>query len=116
MLPPKNRLKLPLPSSLVRQQGMRFHSALVQAIVITSTENQDQPARFAVQVSKRLDKRATRRNRTRRKILAALIDIIGRCKTGIQVIIIAKQLLWDTPQTQVEQDILQLCQRAKLLK
>lgn len=58
--------------------------------------------RFACAVPKRLDKRATRRNRTKRLILEAIHLLLPKVTPGFDVVISAKKILW----TEKVQDVL----------
>ena len=57
------------------------------------SNNKDNKIRFAFIVSKKIDKRAVVRNRTKRVLRSAVEEIIEKLKTGKDIVIISKKAL-----------------------
>ena len=111
MLPPINRLKAfsTLKGVKPKRSQSRFASLL-----IFSTQT-DTPSQFTFRVSKRLDKRATRRNRTRRLLQESIRVILPVIKPSHIIIVSAQKILWDIPFEEVQQDMKEALLKANLL-
>jgi ribonuclease P protein component len=60
---------------------------------IRISDNKENKTRFAFIVSKKIDKRAVIRNRTKRVLRSAVEEIIEKLKTGKDIVIISKKAL-----------------------
>ena len=91
MLSRKHRL--PLRSKLYRLErtGKRFHTP--SATLLISQQNPPSLSRFAFVVSRRLDKRATRRNRTKRLLSQAIQQLLPEIKPGLDVVVYARKII-----------------------
>lgn len=111
MLSPINRLKA--FSTLNGLKPIRFQSRFTSLLIFSTSK--DQPSQFSFRVPKRLDKRATRRNRTRRLLQESILFLIPEIKPSYIVIVSAQKILWDTPFEDVQKDMKEALVKANLL-
>lgn len=115
MLPRQHRLPLSSENSRLQQTGRRFQSSLLTLLVANRDDNSE-PTRFAVVVSKKLDKRATRRNRTKRLLREALRMLLPQFLPGYDVVMYAKKIFWEEKVSDIWSEVEKLLKRAGLVK
>ena len=96
----------------------RFSSILFGlSIKITKSKSKSKTktSRFVIVVPKRLDKRSTNRNKSKRIISEALNKIIPKISLSRDVWLQAKKILHKNQKTEVEIELLKLFSRAQLL-
>lgn len=92
MLPRKNRLILTKEKyARAVSKGGVFHTKNLR--LVKNKAKKESPPKFAILVPKRLDKRAVKRNRTKRLIAGAAYELLPKIKKGREAIIAAKTLL-----------------------
>lgn len=96
----------------VYKKGKRTHGEFVT--VITS-KNEINISRFGVIVSNKVSKKATERNKIRRRISEIIRQNLGLLKKGLDVIIIAKIQILDKKYEDIESEILKLFKKQKIL-
>lgn len=77
--------------------------------------NCHQPPRFACLIKRKLDKRASARNRTKRLIFAALAKILQNILPGFDILIKPKTVLKAEKLNDILPEVRQLFRRANLL-
>lgn len=113
MLPKQHRLKLNEEKyDRLRKRGKSFDTATLQ-IVVRKTE-QNQPAKFVFLVPKKLDKRSTKRNRTRRLLSTAVHKLLLQVKDGHEVMVVGRKIFKDEKLQEVLPDVEKALQKAGL--
>lgn len=114
MLPLRNRL--PTRSELRRLQrlGKRYSNELVSLIVV-KRHDQLLPTRAAFVVGKRLDKRATRRNKTKRVLSMVVGMLLEKLEPGYDMLVYAKKILWEEKSPVVLEGVKRVLKEAGLL-
>jgi len=87
MLKKQNRL-----GRLTRKKG--DHLFTFPLFNIRVSDNGEKTTKFAFIVSKKIDKRAVVRNRTKRVLRSAAEEMIGKLKTGKDVLVVSKKALF----------------------
>jgi ribonuclease P protein component len=115
MLPKTNRLTLSDKKYKELQKTGRTTQTKELFIVVNPKENKA-PTKFAVIVPKKLDKRAVRRNRTRRLIAAAVHGLLSKVKDGHDVMIMARRVFYEDKLEDVLPVVREIFEKAKLTK
>ena len=92
MLPRKNRLSSGYEYRRIRRLGRTYKCPLFN---LTILETGGKKPRFGIITSKRLDKRATVRNRMRRILAAALRDNLEELNKVVDVVIVVRPGMLD---------------------
>lgn len=115
MLPRQHRLPLSIENRRLQQTGRRFQSSLL-TLLVTNRDDNAGPTRFALVVSKKLDKRATKRNRTKRLLREALRMLLPQFQPGYDVVVYAKKILWEEKVSDIRSEVEKLLKQAGLVK
>jgi len=109
MLPRKNRLPLRTELKRLKRDGKiiqdKYFSLLLNQPSITTNIQLNQPSRFAFVVSKKIDKRATRRNRIKRLISEAIRQLLPETKTGTEGIFYVKKAIIDKNLEEIKNEV-----------
>lgn len=129
MLPRKNRLKLLKGSKGKLNFHKKVHSKNFTLFVSQResslsnkffTANLSQSTKkasaFAVSVPKRLDKRTTRRNRTKRLVREAIRQLLPKVESNNNIVVVAKRIFWKEKLPVVLTELRQLFKKSGLLK
>lgn len=98
----------------LQARGKRFHSPLA-TLLVGKGSDVSSPPRFAVVVTKKLDKRATRRNRTRRLFHEVIRQLLPNINQGFNCVIYAKKILWEEKAEDIKPEIKHLLKKIGLL-
>ena len=112
MLQSHHRLRRSADLERVRQEGGTWRHPL---IVYLACKNEQDASRFAFVASRRVGN-AVQRNRARRLMREAVRKHLDDIQPGWDCILIARQSILQTNFVEVETAVLQLLNRAKLLK
>jgi len=112
MLPKKYRLRLKKDFDRIFQKG-RFAGG--RFFTMGCGKNDLDISRFAVVVSKKVDKRAVRRNLVRRRSGEIIRLGRGKIKTGFDFVFIAKPAVLGKTYKEIEKDIIGLLGKAKMI-
>jgi len=108
----KFRLTSPIDFKRVRQYGKSYAHPL---IVLVTLPNEEAQSRFGVAVGRTLGN-AVKRNRVKRTLREALRPLLPASPPGWDVVVIARRPISEATFDQVQQAIIQMMQRAGLLK
>lgn len=112
MYPALNRLRKTSDIEKLFKNGKSFLTALFS---LKLAKNNFKETRFAVVVGTKVHKRAVRRNLIKRRIRAALIELIPGIKSGFDVVISARTASLDKTAAQIKQELVSAFQRTGLL-
>lgn len=115
MLPPNNRLNLRYTRTILGASVNSIAHPLF-LVRVWRQQNPTSPSRFACRVAKKLDKRSTRRNRTRRLVLQAIHTLLPEIKSGYDCMFIAKTILWDKKEQEVLPIVRESLEKLRLLR
>lgn len=90
MLPEKHRLQTDYDFRRVKQKGSAVYTPYFTLLYYTRDPNFETPSRFGFIASKKLDKRAVKRNRARRLMREVIRDYLENIKQGYDIILIAR--------------------------
>lgn len=109
MLQKQNRL------SIIRRKtnDVFFSSPLFD---ISVSNNSGETAKFGFVVSKRVNKSAVVRNRTKRVLAGAVKEILDKVISGKDVVIVAKRKLSFNQKEEVENNLINAFNKTKILK
>jgi len=115
-LPRQYRLKHRRHFSQVRQQGQCYRSPGLTCYVYLdpAAVTAQEPAKFGVSVSTKVDKRAVVRNRLRRQIQAGLRSLSSLLAPGWRVVISVRSPLVECNYVQILQQLRQLLSQAEV--
>jgi len=91
MLAPINRLRDPKDFDEVKRNGKRI--ATKDLVFSCLSKGNDNPVRIGLVITKKVDKRATARNRTARLIREAIRLNLEKIKPGHDIVIVARSVL-----------------------
>jgi ribonuclease P protein component len=113
MLAKKYRLVKERDFKRVNSKGLSFFSTLFRLRLLKNSELFN---RFAVVVTTRLSKKATKRNRLRRQLTEIIRLHQAELKTGYDAVLMVKTDALKKDYEELEQDFLYLVKKAKLVK
>ena len=101
MLPEKNRLKTDYDFRRIKQKGNAVHTHHFTLLYYLRDSQFATPSRIGFIASKKLDKRAVKRNRARRLMREVIRDYLGKIKQGYDIILIARPPIKDADYKEV---------------
>ena len=107
------RLRKGSEFSRVRQQGRSLASRL---LILAWAPNEESKLRIGLIVSKRISKRAVERNYIKRLLSEAIRGLLPELPTGWDIVLNARNAITSVNVHVLEQDLVSLLQRARLLK
>ena len=107
------RLRKGSEFSRVRQQGRSLTSRL---LILAWVPNEERKLRIGFIVSKRISKRAVERNYIKRLLGEAIRGLLPELPIGWDIVLSARNAITTVNVHVLEQDIVSLLQRARLLK
>ena len=110
MLPKKNRLKKKKDVERVFKKGKRSKEDF---LVLKTVKNDLKNSRFAFVISRKVSKKATLRNKIRRRLSELIRFKIKRVKKGMDLILIAVPGLEEKDFWEINETINKLFQKAK---
>jgi len=113
MLPKENRLKKRKDFESVFRKGKGFKEDF---LVLKKNKNNLNQSRFGFLVGGRVSKKATIRNKIRRRLSSLVQKKLAKIKPGIDVIFIVQPGLENKNFAQIERTIDRLFQTAKVIK
>lgn len=111
MLPKKFRLTVP-QFTLNKRPYTTIPSPFFTLLIKLSSQKNP---RFTIVVPKSLDKRSTKRNRTKRIISAVLLSNLSAVTGDKDVLIKAKKIITEDIETKANRELLELLRRAGLM-
>ncbi|RMF22136.1 MAG: ribonuclease P protein component [Cyanobacteria bacterium J083] len=89
-LPKQHRLTKRQDFSLVYRQGIRHRSQhlLLRALAEKKHSPSNSPTRFGISISQKVSKKAVVRNRIKRQIRAAILELLPLVKPGWKIVIV----------------------------
>jgi len=112
MLAKKYRLPLKTEFGRIKKQGRLYHSQSFSLLLA----KQSGDSRFAFVVSKKIDKRAVKRNRVRRLLTESVRSLLPRLKSGMDVIFLAKKEITGRDFSQLSKEVNSMFTKLQLLK
>lgn len=112
MLPKENRLTKEKEIGQVYQNGQNFHGQFIGLKVL---KNKLLISRFCFVVSNKIAPKAVRRNRIKRQLREIIRLKLGRIKPGTDCLIIAKKGVTELEYKQMEEEMIGLLKKARLL-
>ncbi len=115
MLPKKNRLNLTGTYTKLKQQARRVSAPFVSLLVARQPNPEVSESTFGIIVPKKMDKRSTRRQRTKRLISEAIRTLLPRISKGYAVIVFPRTILWKEEITSVTPQVEDVLKKAGLI-
>jgi len=115
MLPKKNRLDLKKDFSGIKRKGKLHQGKFFDFLFQKSTADFCQPA-FAFIVSKKIDKRATKRNRVKRLLREAVRSFLSQIQPGIKGVFLAKKEILEKNFAEIKTEIESVFKKENLFK
>lgn len=113
MLPKKNRLKKRKDFESVFRKGKGFRENF---LFLKKNKNNLNQTRFGFIVGGKVSKKATIRNKVRRRLSSLVQEKLAKIKTGFDIILIAQPGLKNKNFEEIERIINRLFKKAKLIK
>lgn len=114
MLPPQHRLRRSAEVTLVNQRGRRMAHPLVVVLLISRSEAESLPSRFAFVAGRRVGG-AVVRNRAKRRLREIVRHHLGQIKPGFDFVVIARSGTATADFSELERAVLTLVSRAGVL-
>lgn len=114
MLPRKQLIPLKQEFDSIRQTGRRYDSVSF-GLLVQFGNKKAQGAQFAFVVSKKVDRRSVVRHEVKRKLAAVIGRFSGQLSPTLKIIFLAKQTAVAETRENLERELKELLQRAKLL-
>ena len=111
MLPKQHRLS-DQDFAVVKKEGEKFFGPLFGLLV---REDEGNEVRFGFIVSKKIDKRATVRNRIKRQLDQALFPFLSQIKPGIKAVFLARRSLINQEFAQIKSEMVRMLKKGDLL-
>lgn len=112
MLPKQIRLSQSNYKNSFKKKGMMFqgkHTGL-----LTADRQDNQPTRFATIIGKKIEKRATKRNKIKRRIQATILSEIKNIKPGYDCLILVKKSAIKAKHQELQESVIKTLEKAKL--
>lgn len=117
MLPKQNRLSLKTEFNRIKKRGKLFQGKLFSLLVTDQRQKtKDQGPKFAFIISKKIHKRATKRNRARRLLSEAIRFFLPKIKEGVDGVFLAKKPIIGKEFVEVKTEAEEILKNANLLK
>lgn len=113
MLPKINRLRRKKDFEIVFKKGKTFKEDF---LILKFFPNQKKNSRFGVIVSQKVSKKATIRNKIKRRIKASIRQKISKIKDGLDIVFLVLPGLETKDFWEIEEIINKLLKKAKLIK
>lgn len=113
MFPKANRLKREKDFERILRNGKTFKEGFLILRIVKNNINQ---TRFGVSVSKKISKKATLRNKIKRRLLSLLKPRSPKIKTGVDIFLIALPGLETKDFWEIKEMIHELFTKAKILQ
>ena len=113
MLPKKNRLKKKKDFARVYRQGELIKGNF---LIVKIIDNQLDYSRFGIVVSKKVSKKATVRNKAKRRLREAIRSVITEIKGGFDIIVIALEIIQEKDFWQIKEELKKIFLRANLFR
>jgi len=126
MLPKENRLDLKKEFFEIKKKGKLLRGKLFNFLFLVSKQLSNsnirlladnfQPPNFALIVSKKIDKRATKRNRVKRLLGEAIRSFLPRLQPGIKGVFLVKKEILEKNFTDIKNEIEETLKEANLFR
>ncbi len=113
MLPQKHRLSLKTELKKIKEKGTLIQGRLFSLLV--SPSNKNQPSRFGFIISTKIHKKAVKRNRAKRLLSEAIIELIEGIKPGYDVVILAKKKIIEADFKAIKEEMRYLLAKAGMV-
>ena len=117
MLPRKNRLSLRTELHRIQKEGKIYHSPFFGLLVNKRSEIKDQrlESRFGLIVSKKVHKRAVKRNRVKRLLRESVRLLLPKVKPGFDAVFLTKKKILEEDFSAVSQTVSRVFEEAGIL-
>lgn len=119
MLPKQHRLPLRKEFNQVKKQGQLFQGNLFSLLIARqygSPPGCKSPSRFAFIVSKKIHKKAVKRNKIRRMLVGSVQAFLSEIKSGVDAVFLTKKVIIDKNFTEIKKEVKRIFKKANLLK
>lgn len=112
MLPKQYRLS-DKDFPVVKKEGYKVFGSLFGLLV--KKDKEEKEAKFGFVVSKKVDKRATVRNKVKRRLDQALLTFLPKIKSGVKVVFLARRSLIDQEFKKIKTEMTRMFKKGDLL-
>jgi len=113
MLPKKHRLPLRTELNRVKKEGTLIQGRLFSLLISQAVENQ--PSRFGFIISTKIHKKAVKRNRAKRLLSEAILDLISKVKPGFDAVVLAKKKIIEADFKEIRKEVKELFVKAGMV-
>ncbi|MDP3954912.1 MAG: ribonuclease P protein component [bacterium] len=113
MLPLKNRLQTRKDFGEAKTKGQKYQSHLFGLLVYPTNS---EATRFGFIVSTKISKKATQRNKVKRRLRESIKKILPTLKTGYDVVFLGKKELLDKKLSEISVEVINTFGKAGLLR
>ena len=110
-LPTKYRLKNRKEFDSVKKKGRLASGPFFSMLVFR--DKTEEPAKFGFVVSKKIDKRAVVRNKIRRLLSAAVMEVAAKAPAGLKIIFLAKHPIKEANLAEMKQSLKSLAENLR---
>lgn len=118
-LPKENRLRDWRDFRTIYSQGIRQHShhLVLRALLASKLDRQlaEEPTRIGISISQKVSKKAVVRNRIKRQIRAALIELLPVISPGWKIVIVVRSPAVKCKYEHFLQELKQLLEKARII-
>lgn len=117
MIPRRFRLQTHQAFPQIYSRGKRRSGSLMGLTYLPrfSLGTEIPSSQIAVVVSKKVSRRATQRNRVKRRIRAALYPLLSQIRPGYWIVFSARQLILKAAWVEIRQEVIRLLEKGRLL-
>lgn len=112
MLPLKNRLQARRDFEETKTKGQKYQSRLFGLLVYPTNS---EVTRFGFIVSTKISKKATQRNKIKRRLRESIRKVLPTLKTGYDVVFLGKKELLDKKLSEISVEVVKTLGKAGLL-
>ncbi len=117
MLPKENRLSLKTEFARIRKNGRLFQGNLFSLLAVNQgLKTKDQQPKFAFIISKKIHRRATKRNRARRLLTEAVRVFLAKIKPGTEGVFLGKKMIIGKYFSEIKSEVEEIFKKAGLFK
>lgn len=114
MLPRKYRLPLRTELKRLQREGSLVHGRLF-SLLVSRQPRENQPSRFGFIISTKIHKKAVKRNRAKRLLSEAIIDLSPKINPGFDVIFLAKKKIIEADFKEIKKEVKRLLVKARMV-
>lgn len=114
MLSKKYRLPLRTELKRIKKEGILIQGKLF-SLLVSRQLKKNQPSRFGFIISTKIHKKATKRNRAKRLLNEASIDLLPQIKPSFDIVFLTKKKIIEADLEEIKKEVKELFTKAGMV-